>query len=473
MTIGIWWIRRDIRIDDNPALQEVVNHSTHLVPLFILDPTILAHPAALRKSFLYDGLRELDASLRKHGSQLLVISGDPLTVLKEVIAVTGADAVYAEADYSPYSRKRDHIIAENLPFWLVHGLTVFPPGLIEKHNGCPYTVYSHFSRAWKALPIPAPCCAENDFKIPPLPDTLPHCEPIPENSGSGIVLEAGENAAFKLLQNFIKGPIFDYKENRNQLALDGTSMLSPYLRFGMISIRGVVQEARFAIDNAPDELARMNAQTWLDELIWREFFVSILHYFPEVLKTSFRKDLRNIQWRNAPDELKAWKHGLTGYPVVDAGMRQLNQTGWMHNRARMITASFLVKDLLINWQEGESWFMQNLLDGDPALNNGGWQWTAGVGTDAAPFFRIFNPVLQSQKFDPNGEYIRRWIPELSNVPDEYIHEPWNMPEDVQVTSRCIIGANYPARIVDHKNIKKRTLDAYQTGADHQMVEAVC
>jgi deoxyribodipyrimidine photo-lyase len=471
MTTGIWWIRRDIRIDDNPALQEAVHHSTNLLPVFILDPTILAHPAEHRKAFLYDGLRKLDEQLRNHGSQLFIIPGDPQTVLRNMITVTGADAIFSEADYSPYSRKRDQSIAAALPLWLVHGLTVFPPGMIEKESGCPYTTYSHFSRAWKSLPLPAPCYAETEFHIPPLPLSLPNNGQIPSSSGVKVILEAGEKPAFARLQKFISGPIYSYKDQRNFLSVDGTSMLSPYLRFGMLSIRGIVQEARFAIENAPNELARQNALSWLDELIWREFYISILHYFPEVLKTSFRKDLRNIRWRNAPQDLTAWKQGVTGYPVVDAGMRQLNETGWMHNRARMITASFLVKDLLINWQEGESWFMQNLLDGDPATNNGGWQWTAGVGTDAAPYFRIFNPVLQSQKFDPDGAYIREWVPELANVPAKFIHQPWLMSESTQKTAKCIIGRDYPYPIVDHKLIKNRTLAAYRTGEAHQVMEA--
>lgn len=462
MTTGIWWIRRDIRLDDNPALQEAVNHSSYLLPLFIMDPAILAHPADHRKAFLFEGLRKLDNHLRKHGSRLTVVSGEPLAVLKKLVALTGADEIYAEADYTPYSRKRDHNIAEKLPLWLVHGLTVFPPAMIQKHSGCPYTVFTHYSRAWKALPIPAPCCSENEFRIPPLPEVLPESEPIPAAGNHNPLLDAGEAAAFERLQKFIAGPIYEYKDQRNMIAEDGTSMLSPYLHFGMISIRGVVQEARFAIDNAPDESARKSAETWLDELVWREFYISILHYFPEVLKTSFRKDLRFIQWREAPQDLNAWKNGMTGYPVIDAGMRQMMKTGWMHNRARMITASFLVKDLLINWQEGEAWFMQNLLDGDPAANNGGWQWTAGVGTDAVPYFRIFNPVLQSQKYDPSGIYIRRWLPELTKVPDEYIHQPWLMPENIQQSSNCVIGEDYPAPIVDHQQIKARTLAAYHT-----------
>ncbi|WP_322509387.1 FAD-binding domain-containing protein, partial [Anaerolinea sp.] len=203
-------------------------------------------------------------------------------------------------------------------------------------------------------------------------------------------------------------------------------------------------------------------EAWLNELIWREFYISILYHYPHVLAMAFNPALRAIEWRDAPSELQAWKEGKTGYPVVDAAMRQLKATGWMHNRARMIVASFLTKDLLINWQEGEQWFMQNLVDGDPAANNGGWQWTAGVGTDAAPYFRIFNPVLQSAKFDPQGRYIKTWVPELTSVPPEFIHAPWTMPLSLQISLGVRIGRDYPAPMVNHQEVRDRVLQAYRT-----------
>jgi deoxyribodipyrimidine photo-lyase len=243
--------------------------------------------------------------------------------------------------------------------------------------------------------------------------------------------------------------------------LDGTARLSPYLRFGMISARECVSAAYQALRDAPDDSARKSAETWLNELIWREFYITILYHYPEVLKQSFREDLRDISWRNDEQEFDAWCEGQTGYPVVDAAMRQLKYLGWMHNRARMIVASFLVKDLLVDWRWGERWFMQHLVDGDPADNNGGWQWTAGTGMDAAPYFRIFNPILQGKKYDPNGDYVRRWVPELAGVPTKYAHTPWMMPPELQGQINCIIGRDYPLPIVYHGFARERALAAYK------------
>jgi deoxyribodipyrimidine photo-lyase len=232
------------------------------------------------------------------------------------------------------------------------------------------------------------------------------------------------------------------------------------LRFGMLSARQAAVAAQSAYRAAATGEARQGAETWLNELIWREFYVAILHHFPHVRQTSFRPNLRDIPWEDDGDAFAAWCAGRTGYPVVDAAMRHLSQTGWMHNRARMIVASFLVKDLLVDWRWGERWFMQHLVDGDPAANNGGWQWTAGTGTDAAPYFRVFNPVLQGQKFDPDGTFVRQWLPELARVPGRYVHKPWEMPEAVQQDAQCIVGQDYPAPLVDHKWARERTLAAY-------------
>ena len=289
--------------------------------------------------------------------------------------------------------------------------------------------------------------------------SVPECQALPD-------FPAGEGEAQNRLRLFLEGPIFNYAEDRNRLDLDGTSTLSPYLRFGMLSPRQACQAALLAARTAVSETERRGAETWLNELIWREFYISILFHFPHVLRTAFNPALVRIPWRDDPRGLQAWQEGLTGFPVVDAAMRQLRHTGWMHNRGRMVVASFLVKNLLIDWRTGEKWFMQNLVDGDPASNNGGWQWTAGVGTDAAPYFRIFNPLLQGKKFDPEGAYVRRWVPELDRVPARFIHSPWQMPLETQISTGCRIGADYPAPILDTAQTRQRTLAAYRRSREN-------
>lgn len=469
---SLWWIRRDLRLSDNPALHAALKHGP-VIPVFILDPHLLERTPARRQHFLFGGLAELDAELKKRGSGLVIRRGKPEIELLNLIIETGAQAIFAEEDYTPYARARDERIADSLPLTLVHGQTVHHPASVVKPDGSPYTVFTPFSKAWKALlpasltPLPAP------EHFPPV--TLPASTPAFRFSDSSAVESAlfppGEKEAQRRLYQFTKSKnqkITRYHETRNRLDLDGTSALSPYIRFGMISMR---QAASAAIQQIASPTARETggegATAWLNELIWREFYIAILYHFPHVSKTAFNPALANIPWRNNETEFEAWKEGRTGIPVVDAAMRQLRATGWMHNRARMIVASFLVKDLLINWQWGERWFMDNLLDGDPAANNGGWQWTAGTGTDAAPYFRIFNPVLQSAKFDPQGRFIRRFVPELARVPDRFIHAPWTMSPLEQRACGCVIGQDYPAPIVDREVVKARTLAAYkQSKAGH-------
>ncbi|RMG85966.1 MAG: deoxyribodipyrimidine photo-lyase, partial [Chloroflexi bacterium] len=288
------------------------------------------------------------------------------------------------------------------------------------------------------------------FETPPLPSLcelgfveMPISLPV-----------ATEAAAQQRLADFVDKAIFTYNDTRDLLAVappQYTSCLSPYLRFGLLSIRAIYGAARAAYLQAEDDRARKSVERWVSELAWREFYAHILWHYPHVLRQNFRREYDMLEWRDNTAALQAWQNGKTGYPIVDAAMRQLVQTGWLPNRARMIVASFLTKDLLIHWQEGERFFMQHLIDGDPASNNGGWQWTAGTGTDAQPYFRIFNPVKQSQKFDPDGVYIKRWIPELRDVPVPYIHQPWTMEHP---------PANYPAPIIDHAFARQRTLVAY-------------
>jgi deoxyribodipyrimidine photo-lyase len=470
MRTVIWWIRRDLRLTDNQALASALAYADQVLPVFILDPTLLASPyvGTKRLAFLFGGLRELADELRARDSHLVLREGDPHNALATLITETGADTILAEEDFSPYARRRDARVARHLPLELVAGLTVHPPGTILKDDGAPYTVFTPFSRKWKAL---MQLSASNVLSSPtriPTPDAVPGrsvpAEPALPSSGP---FQPGEAEAQRRLSAFVDGqqaPIELYAERRNRIDLAGTSQLSPYLRFGMLSARQAVVSALVALDDARDEPARQGSETWLNELIWREFYVHILYHFPHVRGQSFRAKLQEIVWDNDPAAFAAWRKGQTGYPVVDAAMRQLAHSGWMHNRARMIVASFLVKDLLIDWRWGERWFMQHLLDGDPAANNGGWQWTAGTGTDAAPYFRIFNPVLQSQKFDPDGIFIRRWVPELAQVPTKFVHEPWRMPPEVQREGQCVIDEDYPAPIVDHAVMRQRALDVYRSAS---------
>jgi deoxyribodipyrimidine photo-lyase len=465
---GLWWIRRDVRLRDNQSLQEALAGGRSVIPVFILDPGILRSRyhvrAGHRKAFLFGGLRRLDEALRERGSRLIVREGEPAGVLAGLARETKASAVFAEEDYSPSARRRDgDLVRAGLPLRLTQGVSARHPTQVHKADGGPYLVYTPFSRAWRALSLPT----ERDLapaprSLPPVPDGL-RSAPLPDLP-LPAAFPPGEAEAQRRLARFTSGetaPIYAYGEGRNRLDLDGTSTLSPYLRFGMLSPREAVVRALQAMDAAPGGAARRSAEVWLAELIWREFYLAILYHFPSVLRTAFNPALRQIPWRAAPTELEAWQVGRTGYPVVDAAMRQLNTTGWMHNRSRMIAASFLVKDLLIDWRLGEQWFMDRLVDGDPAANNGGWQWTAGVGTDAAPYFRIFNPVLQGERFDPEGRFIRRFVPELARVPGKFIHAPWRMSRTEQAAAGCVLGREYPAPIVDRALVRDRTLAAYR------------
>ncbi|MFZ2361367.1 MAG: deoxyribodipyrimidine photo-lyase [Anaerolineae bacterium] len=466
MSTALWWIRRDLRLSDNQALAAALAAAEQVVPVFVLDPGLLAssYVGEKRLAFLFAGLHSLDADLLQRGSRLIVRQGDPAAELAKLMAETGAQAIFAEGDVTPFARRRDDQVKAQLPLRLTRGLTAQRPSAVVKDDGAPYTVFTPFSKRWLSLPLPI----EADLLPAPQRIVTPQnlaSLPIPTEPAqhAAVPFPAGEAEAQRRLAAFVAGDdaaITRYREDRNRPDLEGTSRLSPYLRFGMISARQAVVAARTARQAARTSDACYGADTWLSELIWREFYVAILYHFPQVRAGSFQRHYDRISWANDENDWAAWREGRTGYPIVDAAMRQLVQSGWMHNRSRMIVASFLVKDLLIDWRWGERFFMQHLLDGDPANNNGGWQWTAGVGTDAAPYFRVFNPVLQGQKFDPHGDYVRRWLPELAGVPAKFIHNPWTMPLSEQRRAGCAIGSDYPSPIIDHAFARERTLAAY-------------
>lgn len=467
-TPAIWWIRRDLRLDDNQALQRALELSPKVYPVYVVDPALIHSPrmGEERVAFFYAGVRALREKINQRGGQLTIRSGSPGEILPRVSTQVGARVIVAERDFTPYARKRDRAVAEQVELILAPGLTIAHPDEIEKNAGGPYQVYTYYQKKWKAKFLAREISGRVELPEAPFPaGGYTPSEKLPElEADHPSTWAAGEDAARETLDTFVSGqdaPIFRYQENRDRPDREGTSRLSPYLHLGMVSIREAVAAAREALARAPDQLSLQSAETWLDELIWRDFYTAILYHFPRVLGDSFREEYRNLPWRNDREKFQRWKDGETGYPLVDAGMRQLRQQGWMHNRLRMVTGSFLVKDLLIDWRWGEDWFMKNLLDADLAANNGGWQWVAGTGTDAAPYFRIFNPTSQAEKHDPEGVFIRRYLPELRSVPDEYIHAPWEMPEDLQGEVGCVIGKEYPGPVVDHAQARERTLEVYK------------
>lgn len=457
----IWWIRRDIRLHDNPALDAARQDAEHLLPLFVIEPDLMEEAATRRRAFLLQALSDLDRQLHALGSRLVIRQGPALTAFKQLADELEAFTVFAHEDYSPFSRERDAAVGERFPLKTYPGVTIRPPHAVLKDDGDPYVVYTPYKNRWYEAPLPTPAdCRPAPQSLPPLPEgvssqDLPVTEPVDGFPGTS------QEAQNRLIAFTTQG-IHHYQSRRDRMDLDGTSKLSPYLRFGLLSPREAFAQAQIAFLQAGSDQDRAEIRTWMDELVWREFYTAILFHFPHVMKGPFRDKYEHVPWRHAPEDLKAWQLGQTGFPIVDACMRQLKQTGWMHNRGRMIAASFLTKDLLISWQEGEAWFMANLVDGDPAANNGGWQWSAGTGTDAAPYFRIFNPVLQGQKFDPEGSFIARWVPSLKKLPVKYRHEPWKMGQDQAQSYGFNPGQDYPDRIVDHKFARQRALQAYKS-----------
>jgi deoxyribodipyrimidine photo-lyase len=464
---AVVWLRRNLRLDDNRVLDAALRAADAVVPVFVLDDHYLTEDfSPPRLAFLGASLKELAGALADKGGRLVIRKGPAGEALAALCRETGADAVFAHADHEPHGtalleEARRALSAQGTSLHAVEDLLLLPPGSLATQEGRPYTVYTPFSRRWleadKPAPVPEPVrVPAPDAVLSPAFPSIPLERPRGlRETGAPANPAAGAAAARRTWDAFRASALFRYAENRDRPDLAGTSRLSPHLRFGTIGIRRVLDEARAGWKEAPPG-SRKGIETFVKEIAWREFYAGILHAFPRVLTENFRKEFDAFPWISGDEaerRFTAWAEGRTGYPIVDAGMRQLLTEGWMHNRVRMVVASFLAKDLLVDWRRGEAFFRLHLADGDPASNNGGWQWAAGSGTDAQPFFRIFNPVLQGRKFDPDGAYVKRWIPELAGVaatPAD-LHAPWTLESP---------PPDYPAPIVDHFEAKAAALEAF-------------
>ncbi len=472
----IVWLRRDLRVSDNAALFAACERAERVVPLFVFDPDILGREdtGAARVAFLIDALGVLDANLQKRGGRLIVRQGKAAEQISRAADECGADAVFFQREYEPFGVSRDAAVADALKghgtaVETFPGLSLFEPPEILSKTGTPYTVFGPYKREWFSRPADAPKPAPKHIPAPPeVPsDPLPSAEALKFKTAQTFGC-GGEDAAQALLTKFLKTKIQAYDGARDTLSVDGTSLLSRHLHLGTLSARAVVDAVRRAGLDVPSPDAKPDSEqkgehrsepghsTFLTEIAWHDFYLQILHHFPHVAGGAFRPQFDAVAWENDERLFEAWKTGKTGYPIIDAAMRQLNAEAWMHNRGRMLTASFLTKDLLIDWRWGEKYFMQQLVDGDQAANNGGWQWAAGTGTDAQPFFRIFNPTTQGEKFDPDGAYVKRWVPELGRVPAKFIHAPWKLSD----SERALVCPEYPARVVDHAVQRERALAMY-------------
>jgi deoxyribodipyrimidine photo-lyase len=457
------WFRRDLRDYDHAALHAALAGHRAVHCAFVFDTEILdalTSRADRRVTFIWESVRELKAALEARGGSLHVLHGRARHEIPRLARGLRVAAVYANRDYEPQAIERDAEVGERLrkagmDFRTRKDQVIFELDEVRTRSGGIFSVFTPYRRAWLARLAPAHLAPH---EIGPLGARLASAKtgPMPSLRALGFerldpLLPAGMSGGARLWRAFRKR-LADYARQRDFPALGATSRLSVHLRFGTVSIRELVREARSRRGAGP--------AAWLSELIWREFYFAILAARPDVVDHAFRREYDALRWKSDETAFRAWREGRTGYPLVDAAMRELNATGAMHNRLRMVTASFLVKDLGIDWRRGERYFAAKLLDYDLAANNGGWQWSASTGCDAQPWFRVFNPVLQSRRFDPDGSYIRRWLPELARVPDTHVHAPWEMGRIEQQVHRCIIGRDYPAPIVQHEEARRRTLVRY-------------
>ncbi|MCZ2810540.1 deoxyribodipyrimidine photo-lyase [Modestobacter sp. VKM Ac-2979] len=449
MPIALLWFRRDLRLDDHPALlaaADAAGPQGSVVPVFVFDDRLYGPSGEPRRRFLLDCLAELDTAT---GGALVTRTGDPAAVLPRLVAELGAVSVHVTADAGPYGRRRDQAVERALgdvPLVRTGSPYAVAPGRVVKRDGTPFQVFTPFARAWREHGWHSP--AVRPDQVPWQRDVRSDDRP-PRPALDDVQLPAaGEAAALEAWHRFRDERLLGYDEGRDRPATNGTSRLSAYLKYGCIHPRTLL--ADLAAEEGSESVRR-----YTDELAWRDFYADVLWHRPDSAREYLKPELQGMGYDSGPDAeelVRAWETGRTGFPIVDAGMRQLLGEAYVHNRVRMIVASFLVKDLHQEWTHGARYFMQHLVDGDLASNNHGWQWVAGTGTDASPYYRVFNPITQGKKFDPDGSYVKRWVPELRDLDPKHVHEPWTAPGGVP--------AGYPEPIVDHAHERQVSLDRY-------------
>lgn len=450
----IHWFRRDLRLTDNTALHSALSHSEEIIPVYILSDWKKEHlwTGEKRQKFLSECLTSLSANLDHLGGALIIRQGNTVVELLKLVQETGAEAIYLNEDVDPFGQGIEEQLKKesSVPVHTYQDIALHQVDEVLKGDGTPYRVYTPFSKRWlpldKKKPVGRPKSLKTPKNIFSLP--LPSLETWKIDAGDCETVPGGEKEARQRMKEALSKRVSNYNDTRNIPSVPGTSRLSQDLRWGTLSIRELYQKA-----------LQCGSEQYLKELAWREFYFQILHHFPEVLELEFNADWRGLPWDEPGEQFEAWKSGQTGFPIIDAGIRELLKTGFMHNRVRMIVAMFLTKDLHLDWRLGEQFFAQHLLDGEIASNNGGWQWSAGTGADAAPYFRIQNPWSQTKRFDTKGEYIKRWVPELSETDPKLFLAP---PEDGQA-----IAQSYPGPIVDHSDERKRTLVIFKKHREEQ------
>jgi len=465
----ILWFRNDLRLQDNSALAAAVSAGQPIIPVYIWDPASYGDwaPGGASKWWLHHSLQRFGKSLEALGSQLVLRSGDSLEILQQLIAETGANALYWNRRYQPPVREMDaeikrQLIEQGLEVRSFNSTLLNEPHTVSTKTGQPYKVYTPFFKAVQPRAVEPP--VEVDTKKIDFQKSLPQSESLhslglmPEihwYDGMEAQWEPSESAARTRLDRFIEKAVGQYSTDRDLPDVDGTSSLSPYLQFGQIGPRQIVEALKHHTDLKQD-----GPFVFLKEIYWREFAYNVLYHFPHTADSPLQSKYADFPWEHDAELLRRWQRGQTGYPIIDAGMRQLWQTGWMHNRVRMIVSSLLVKHLLQDWKEGAKWFWDTLVDADLASNSLGWQWSGGCGADAAPYFRVFNPITQGKKFDPEGAYVKRYVPELAKLPAKYVHEPWEAPDGILQYAGVELDKNYPRPVIEHAAGRARALQAF-------------